>query len=247
MVNDTTTSLDRHPRPLALVVEFLLATRADDERIAAEARDELAALGPDELATGLPDDQTKLSFWIDIYNAAVVRQRNIDLSSWPKRLRFLRRTVLTVAGQPLSLDAIEHGILRRSRWRLTGGYLANPRPSRYERQQRVERLDPRIHFALNCAAASCPPIAAYRVPGIDAQLDVATKAYLAASVSVAHDRIVVPRIFLWYRGDFGGGSGVRTFLRRFGVADRDLPIRFAPYDWTPTPGRWFADSDPDER
>jgi hypothetical protein len=229
-----------------LAVDYLLSTRVGSEDGKARSILELAQLHPDELEVGLPDDHAKLAFWIDLYNAAVVNQKDIDFSNWPNRLRFLRRTVLTVAGRSMTLDAIEHGILRRSRWKLTLGYLHNPRPADFERRYRVERRDPRIHFALNCAAASCPPIAAYQSDKIEAQLDTATRAYLQATVSEDDGHILVPQLFLWYAGDFGGPPGIRSFLSEHGIAGSGRPIRFAPYDWTEAPGRWVSGSAPDE-
>ena len=146
----------------------------------------------------------------------------------------------------MSLDGIEHGILRRSRWRLGLGFVGNPLPSPFERQHRVGRLDPRIHFALNCAAASCPPIAAYRPSDVDAQLDLATRSYLGSTVKTGPDHLTVPRILLWFAGDFGGPPGIRSFLRRHGVKLAGWPLRFGAYDWTPTPDRWLA-GDADNR
>ena len=75
--------------------------------------------------------------------------------------RFLRQPALVVACRALSLNAIEHGLLRRSRWRFGAGVRREPVPlSAFERQHRVARVDPRVHFALNCAAGSCRSIAA---------------------------------------------------------------------------------------
>ena len=232
--------------PLGLAVDYLLATRSADERAALRLEQQLAALDEEQLTAALPDDASRMAFWIDVYNASVVRQANYDFSTVLARQRFFRRPVVTVAGQPLSLDAIEHGILRRSRWKLGLGYVANPLPSRFERAHRVDRLDARIHFALNCATASCPPIAAYRVERIDEQLDVAVQAYLSAEIDQAADSITVPRIFLWFIGDFGGPSGVRALLRKHGVEGAAGRLRFADYDWTPESQRWMADDPEDE-
>ena len=157
------------------------------------------------------------------------------------RLRHFRDRFLEVGGQRLSLDAIEHGILRRSRWRFGLGYLGNPLPSRFERTHRVEQVDPRIHFALNCGVASCPPIAAYDAAHIDKQLERATLGYLQAETSVSPAGIALPAILLWYIGDFGGWRGIRRMLQHYGIEGADRRLRFKRYDWTPDPGRWRAD------
>jgi hypothetical protein len=223
--------------PRQLAVDYLLAVRRD-AAWGAEAELELARIGGDQLAAALADDAARKAFWIDVYNAAVLRNQGPDIAAALIRWRHFRRTVVTVAGQPLSLDGIEHGILRRSSWKLGLGYLGDPLPSRFERVHRVRRVDPRIHFALNCGAASCPPIAAYRAESIEEQLELATRSYLASEVRHESGALLVPALLLWFAGDFGGAPGIRRFLRRYGITGWNRPIRFRPYDWTAVPGRW---------
>ena len=223
--------------PRALAVDYLLATRVRDEAVPIlEWR--LAELDRGELCGALDDDASRIAFWVDIYNAAVVRMGVTGLSERGGRLRFFRQPAVTVAGQALSLDAMEHGILRRSRYKLSLGYATNPCPGAFERRYRVEGVDPRIHFALNCGAASCPPIAAYRHEQLDQQLDLATRGYLSAELERRDGSLLVPSLMLWYLADFGGPPGLRRFLRRHGVDDAGRPIRFKRYDWTPTPDNW---------
>jgi hypothetical protein len=226
--------------PRTLAVDYLLATRVGGEWLPVlEWR--LAELGADELTNALADDASRIAFWVDIYNAAVVRMGVSGLSEPGGRLFYFRRPAVTIAGRDLSLDAIEHGILRRSRYKLSLGYLTNPRPGAFERRHRVDVVDPRIHFALNCGAASCPPIAAYRHEQLDQQLDIATRGYLAAELERRDGTLFVPSLMLWYLADFGGPPGLRRFLRRHGVEDAGRPIRFKRYDWTPTPDNWSAE------
>ncbi len=220
-----------------LAVEYLLATREGGDAARGLER-ELAHLDPDELARALADDDARVAFWIDLYNAAVLGQPRPDLLHLLARERFFRRPLVTVAGQALSLDTIEHGLLRRSRWKLGLGYLPSLRPSPFERTHRVGWVDPRIHFALNCAAASCPAIAAYHGDQLDEQLERATRAYLRSSVVTDPGGITIPMLFLWFIGDFGGPPGVRRFLRDHGVDAWGRRLRFASWDWTPTPGAW---------
>lgn len=228
------------PRELAL--EYLLASRSDPA--AAEGLERrLAALTASDLRRALDGDASRLAFWIDVYNGAVLRRDEPDFRRPTERLLAFRRPAVSVAGQSLSLDAIEHGILRRSRWKLGFGYLGNPLPSRFERAHRVRHVDPRIHFALNCGVTSCPPIAAYRAGLIDEQLDLATRSYLATEVKPRGDGIEVPVLLLWYAGDFGGAPGMRRFLRHYDVNGWNRPISFGAYDWTPAVGRWSAGED----
>jgi hypothetical protein len=116
------------------------------------------------------------------------------------------------------------------------GYLRNPFLNRRLALLSVHTVDARIHFALNCGAASCPPIRAYTPNDIDAQLDLATRAYLQQECRYdpERNRIGLPRLLLWFRGDFGGRSGILAMLRRYAIIGPSDAPRFSylPYDWT---------------
>ena len=228
--------------PLALARAYLWAAR--HERDASEATAGLARLDGEVLARSLSDDAARKAFWIDVYHGTVLRHGLGAAGGSLGRARYFRRPLVSVAGRRLSLDAMEHGLLRRSRWKLGLGYLANPLPSPFERRHRVARLDPRIHFALNCGAASCPPIATYEPEHIDEQLELATRAYLRAETRSVDGGLAVPALLLWYVGDFGGPRGLRRLLRHHGIEGAGGRLRFRPYDWTPDPGRWNSDQDP---
>jgi hypothetical protein len=165
-----------------LSARLVRAVRAGDTAVADAAADELATMDPDRLAADLGSDAERIATWVNLYNAAAQRLLDRDAAAYRRRGRFFRERAIVVAGTALSLDAIEHGLLRRSRWKLGLGWMGNPAPGRFERRFRVGRMDPRIHFALNCAAASCPPISAYLPDRLDAQLDLAARSYLAATV-----------------------------------------------------------------
>ncbi|MDB2293827.1 DUF547 domain-containing protein [Halorubrum ezzemoulense] len=131
------------------------------------------------------------------------------------RRRFFSVPPVTVAGEALSLDAIEHRIHRGSQWKYGLGYVPNPFASAFVRRHRLADRDPRIHFALNCGAASCPAALAYD-----------------GEMVVEDGTAYVPRLLLWYRGDFGGGSGIRRLLREYDVVDPDAVsrVRYREYD-----------------
>ncbi len=86
------------------------------------------------------------------------------------------------AGRTLTLDDIEHRILR------------------------PEFKEPRVHFAINCASVGCPPLAAepYRAATLDAQLDAAARRYLASAqgLRIQGDTVLVSKILEWYGEDF---------------------------------------------
>jgi hypothetical protein len=221
-----------------------MAVRTGDEAGIATATSRLAAIAPDALAADLSTDAARIATWINVYNAATQLLVRDDPERYSRRAHFFRTPAVTVAARPLSLDAIEHGLLRRSRWKAGLGWLTNPLPGPFERRFRVRRPDPRIHFVLNCAAGSCPPVGVYDRDRLDAQLELATRAYLTATVRRDAGRLVVPRTFLWFMGDFGGRSGVRRFLERHGIRPGSEGLRFASWDWSLAPARWMP---PDDR
>ena len=220
--------------PLDLARTFLDDARAG--RSEGLARTALAALDPVELAAALPDDRSRIAFWLNVYNAAVRSRLLADPARYRRRWRFFNAPAVTVAGRTMSPNAIEHGILRRSAFTLGLGYVRNPLPSPFERRLRVKLVDPRVHFALNCGARSCPPLAAWDPDTLDANLELATATYLTSETRRSTDgrRLSVPRLLLWYRGDFGGGPGILDLLRRHGVigAAETPRIRYGDYDWT---------------
>jgi len=104
--------------------------------------------------------------------------------------------VVSVAGVSLSLDDIEHEILRKV------------------------FTDPRVHYAVNCASIGCPNLQteAFTASRLDAQLDAAARAYVnhPRGVTVQGDRIVVSSIYEWFKADFGGNdAGVLRHLEGY--------------------------------
>jgi hypothetical protein len=220
--------------PLEIAARFLASARAGtSDELAVE---DLASLEPVALADELVDPARRLVFWINVYNGAVRARLLRDPDSYRRRWRFFSAPAVTVAGHVLSANAIEHGILRRSAIALGLGYVRNPLPSTFERLHRVEHLDPRVHFALNCGARSCPPLAAWDLLALDAQLDSAAATYLRGETTILDSgaEVVVPRLLLWYRGDFGGRAGIISLLRRYAIIGHGAApsIRFGDYDWT---------------
>jgi hypothetical protein len=203
----------------------------------------LADFDERELATLRTDRETALAFWLNTYNAAAQLLLERRPKLFESRWRFFRTTAITVAGIDLSLDDIEHGILRGERSKYGLGYLPRLARSRLGPEYRLT-ADPRIHFALNCGAASCPSILAYDPESVDRTLDEATDSHLEQTVTydADRDRVRVPRVCLWFIGDFGGPAGLRTFLRVHGqIPPGSNPsVRFRRYDWTRV-SRRFAD------
>ena len=118
------------------------------------------------------------------------------------------------------------------------GYLRNPAPSPFERRHaRRARVDPRIHFALNCGARSCPPLAAWDPATLDADLERATAAYVGGPRPAGPPtgaRCGSPACCSGTAATSGAGRGSRAPAppRRHRRRARRPRIRFGDYDWT---------------
>lgn len=173
------------------------------------------------------------AYWINLYNAQTVQVvagrypvtsiRDIRLGGslvarffggpWSAKL-------LKVEGETLSLDDIEHRILRPL-WR-----------------------DPRTHYAVNCASMGCPNLAAqaYTPARMEAMLDEGARAYVnhPRGATVEGGRLVVSSIYVWFAEDFGGNdAGILAHLRQYATPEKKAALaRFERlsdnsdrYDW----------------
>lgn len=204
-----------HPDPLALSAALLTAVRTGEPMD--EVVNQLARLPFTLLVESLHEDAGRKAFWINLYNSFnLIQLRTHPVDSKQDKARHFFGRGIVIAGVSLSLNDIEHRILRRSkRWWGRGRY-ARWWPSSWERALRVDTLDPRVHFALNCGAVSCPPIRFYTAEEIDAQLDLATTGYLATDLEVGGEgKLIVSGLFRMYEFDFGGPAGVRAFILRY--------------------------------
>jgi len=199
----------------------------------------------------LASNAERLAFWINLYNALIVDaviqfriKRSVNETPG-----FFWRAAYDIGGQRYCAFDIEYGILRAN-----APHPVIPGPHFGARDPRrgysLERLDPRIHFALVCAARSCPPIAVYDAANIDEQLDVAARTFVnqgGVELDRAADRVWLSQIFRWYAPDFGGrplALGAKRPLLEFIAAylsderDHDYllrqnpAVRFKPYDWS---------------
>lgn len=199
------------------------AVTAADRRRLQDYIDRLAGLPISQYAR---DEQ--LAYWLNLYNAVTVDVvlehypvqsiRDIDISPgwfsdgpWGAEL-------VSVEGQALTLDDIEHRILRPI-WQ-----------------------DPRIHYGVNCASIGCPnlPAEPFTAATVDHQLTEAARAYInhPRGASLRDDELIVSSIDEWFQADFGGSeAGVLNHLRRY--AEPALKRRLAGregyddhrYDW----------------
>lgn len=193
-----------------------------------------------QLLISLETDEKKKTFWINIYNsfAIILLQPNPRIILNPlKRKTFFNKKQIEIAGIKLSLNDIEHNILRKSRIWWSKGYLKKYFVSELEKNLRVTNLDPRIHFALNCGGMGCPPIRFYEVKKINHQLDIATQAFLFSEAKNDKDSntIKLSKLFNWYIGDFGGKNGIIKFLKHHKIisSSENPHIIYSSYNWDP--------------
>jgi hypothetical protein len=186
----------------------------------------------ENLISDLSNDAARKTFWINLYNAyyqvLAIREKKTNPGIYKEKL-------IPVAGHSFSLDDIEHGILRKYRWKYSMGYLPQFLPPKLIKRLAVSKIDYRIHFTLNCGAKSCPPIAFYEYEKLEPQLEVAMKSFLGSETDIDTIKKVVftSKILQWFKGDFGGSKGIRSLLSK--VLNRDFAgysIKFKNYDWS---------------
>ncbi len=200
----------------------------------------LAQLNEETLVKELSNDALKKTFWLNIYNAFVQKMLLQNPGQYKNRRSFFSKKIIHIAGHRLSPDLAEHGILRRSRNKWSLGYAGKLFTTAFEKKHRVASIDYRIHFALNCGAASCPPIAFYEPGRIDRQLDIATASYLGSEAEyiVRENKVLLPALMSWFRADFGGKTGIEKILIQHGIIPANragkLKFFFKRYDWSLT-------------
>ncbi|MEO0898611.1 MAG: DUF547 domain-containing protein [Bacteroidota bacterium] len=182
------------------------------------------------LKLALADDQGKKTFWINIYNAyfQILRRAGNQAPD------IYKNKLIPIAGRLFSLDDIEHGILRRFRLKHENSYFEDPSIEGWIREMAVDEVDFRIHFALNCGARSCPPIAFYSLFNIDPQLEMATLSFLNQETDLYFEKkeAHISMLFPWYEADFGGESGMREILERYlQVKLSNWKLVYKEYNW----------------
>lgn len=202
---------------------------------------QLAELTRDDLSSSLTDDTKRLAFWLNIYNAHAQLKYRKDQTITQDHDRLFGERSIVIAQEKLSLDDIEHGLIRhRAKWGM--GYLRYWFASDFIRRFHVKELEPRIHFALNCLAASCPPIGFYHEDRLSQQLQKATRWYLGqeTDIDLANKRLHIPRLFLWFHRDLNGKVGAQKLLEEFQLIPlgKQWDIVFKEYDWKSAPSQW---------
>ncbi|MGY8690827.1 MAG: DUF547 domain-containing protein [Verrucomicrobiales bacterium] len=181
----------------------------------------ISAIGSESL-TGKSSDE-KLAFYLNSYNAWILHR---ILQDYPTkgpggggffgRNKFFKAETLRVAGKVTSFHLLENDTIRPT------------------------FKEPRIHFALNCASASCPPLhgKAFRGETLDATLDALAKGFVNSNPlgvkSNGSSKVAISKIFDWYEDDFKSAGGALAYINKYRT--RPFPtgtkVSFQGYQWT---------------
>lgn len=196
---------------------------------------------------GLKGNRAALDQWLD--HAASVSEKEFDAWSWTDRLAFLinlynattlrlivdrypiasirkigpvwdpnkawKLPVVQVFGRTVALNTIEHEMIR------------------------PVYKDPRVHFALVCAAKGCPPLRSESYEGVhlNAQLDDQARTFLSQKAKNDANRTgetaYLSPIFKWYMEDFGGSKkSVLAFVKKWLPVEDGWTVDWTEYDWS---------------
>ena len=187
---------------------------------------ELSQINPEQYH----DPNQQLALWLNLYNALVIAQvlknypiksilpKFLGIPNWIAFLAFFSRPVYSINQRLYSLNNIEHGILRR------------------------KFQEPRLHFALVCAAVGCPLLRneAYVGDRLQTQLDEDARRFINNQNKVLYDThskiLYCSQIFKWYRQDFLKVADsipdyLKTYLSPAPEFDAATPIRYLDYNW----------------
>lgn len=201
-----------------------------------ELRKTLALTRVKTLDQALDTNDKRLAFWVNIYNAYIQFFLREDPSLYEDRNAFFKKDQIRIAGEVISFSKIEHGIIRKSQWEYGLGNVGKLFTDDFERTLRVDMPDYRIHFALNCGAKDCPPVAIYEWQRLNEQFRKGTARYLKNNTEYipANKKVRVTTLFSWFRGDFGGKDGTKEILKEHGLIPTTdgVELEFKNYDWT---------------
>lgn len=220
-----------------------LLKNAKEGKTTQELQDKLANTTLEALEEGLKTDHQKLAFWVNIYNAyiQIILSKNPEL--YDDRQAFFNEDRIVIAGEKVAFSKIEHGIIRKSQWPLGLGKIRKWFPNRFERKLRVDKRDYRVHFALNCGAKDCPPVAIYQADRVDEQFNKSSEMFLKKTTDydATKEEVAVTSLFSWFRGDFGSKNDVKEILKQQGLLPtaKDIDITYKNYDWTLKLDNWI--------
>lgn len=184
-----------------------------------------------QFSQGAPEQKWKkeevMSYWINVYNAYTLK---LIVDNYPiKSITALDAEKtwdvkrIPIGKEKCSLNQIENDFLR----------------AKYN--------DPRMHFAVNCAAKSCPPLwnEAFVANKLEQQLENRTRKYISsAQIQITENNVKLPKIFDWYAADFMSKAEFNSsntkrlalikFLKKYSKVNisSDATVSFLDYDWS---------------
>jgi hypothetical protein len=175
------------------------------------------------------DQETAIALLINLYNALTIRQvlqkyplrsicpKILGMPNWIAFWWFFTKRIYALGGQSLSLNQIEHGMLR----------------SRF--------ADPRIHFALVCASEGCPLLrsGAYFPEQLSSQLEADAQRFINNPSKVhygaASQTLCCSKIFKWYQSDFlKVADSIADYISHYltgAQPSSDVTLAYLPYSW----------------
>ena len=171
------------------------------------------------LGTNMPDNTWSkndiLSYWMNAYNAMTVDLilRNLPLQSIKDIDKPWDQRLWKLQDKWYNLDEIEHKILRKMD-------------------------EPRIHFGINCASYSCPPLLnkAFTAKNVEEQLDFLSRQFINDPTrnTITSERVTVSKIFNWFAKDFKTNGTLIDFLNQYATTpiSAKAKVRYKDYDWS---------------
>ena len=166
-----------------------------------------------------PDDtwsrQDQFAYYLNAYNAMTIDLivRNYPLKSIKDIKDPWEQRNWNIGKKSISLEEIEHEILRKMN-------------------------EPRIHFGINCASFSCPPLMneAFTAAKVDVQLERLAVQFIndPKRNKITADRIEISNIFRWFKKDFTENGDLIDFLNKYSKVpiDKNARVRHMDYDWS---------------
>ena len=190
-------------------------TWKSDPQDVQELRRVVEAIGQANVAA--LDRNEQLAFYLNAYNAWILHEA---LTKYPTKsikdplfLFFISKRI-KVTGEQMSFDELE-------------------------KQIRSKFKEPRVHFVLNCASRSCPPLNPdmFRADTLLAEMEKLARNFVNSPKGVSYNEQTktaeISKIFDWYKGDFGE-AGPIGFInqRRSTPLPNDVKIQYQAYDWS---------------
>ncbi|MDI5887121.1 DUF547 domain-containing protein [Flavobacterium yafengii] len=196
--------------------EILSVAKSGKDTIA--LRRQLFYIRKVKLEKSLNTDDLKKTFWINIYNAFYLI--NLTEAKQGKEIFNLKR--IKIARAVFSLNDIEHGILRKYKFKIGFGYITNPFYSHFIKTLAVSKVDYRIHFALRSICLEKKTIDYFDYEEIDKQLTIVTKDFIHLETEFDNESKIIRAsdFLLSYLSDFGGKNSVKQLLET--IFERDL-------------------------